>query len=106
MLLGFFLAEPFEERFVKFENTSNIFRCVLRTIGGALIYFGLNEVLKMPFSKEVLEAGNLLAYLIRTLRYAVVVFTVIGVYPMLFKLTGRLWKRRASGMSSAKEDSP
>ena len=25
------------------------------------------------------------------LRYAVVIFAVIGVYPMLFKVTGRLW---------------
>ena len=94
MLLGFFLAEPFEERFVIFENTSSILRCVLRTIGGAVIYFGLNEVLKMPFPKEVLEAGNMLAYLIRTLRYAIVIFVLIGVYPMLFKLTGKLWKKK------------
>ena len=94
MLLGLFLAEPFEERFVMFENTSSILRCILRTIGGALIYFGLNEVLKMPFPKEVLDAGNLPAYVIRTLRYAVVIFVVIGVYPVLFRLTGKLWKKK------------
>lgn len=91
MLFGFILAEPFEERFVKFENTSNILRCILRTLGGGLLYFGLNVVLKMPFPKELLNAGNLAAHLIRALRYAVVIFVVIGVYPMLFKLTGRLW---------------
>ena len=94
MLLGFILAEPFEERFVKFENTRNFFRCILRTIGGALLYFGLNTVLKMPFPKELLEAGNFVSQLIRMLRYAVVIFAVIGVYPMLFKLTGRLWNRK------------
>ena len=94
MLFGFILAEPFEERFVKFENTSNLFRCVLRTIGGGILYFGLNEVLKMPFPKEVLSAGDLTAQLIRALRYAVVIFAVIGVYPMLFKLTGKLWNRK------------
>ncbi len=94
MLFGFCLAEPFEERFVKFENTSSILRCILRTIGGAVLYFGLNEVLKLPFSKEVLEAGNLLAYLIRTLRYAVVIFVMIGVYPALFRMTGKLWKKK------------
>ena len=94
MLIGFVLAEPFEERFVKFENTKNILRCILRTIGGAAIYFGLNEVLKLPFSKEVLDAGDLMAQLIRTARYAVVIFTVIGIYPALFKLTGRLWERK------------
>ncbi|MBR2645391.1 MAG: phosphatase PAP2 family protein [Clostridia bacterium] len=93
MLLGFILAEPFEERFVKFENTSNIFRCILRTIGGGLIYFGLNTVLKMPFPKEILEAGNFVSQLIRMLRYAVTIFTVIGVYPMLFKATDRLWNK-------------
>lgn len=94
MLLGFILAEPFEERFVKFENTKNIFRCILRTIGGGLIYFGLNAALKMPFPKELLEAGNFVSQLIRMLRYAVVIFVVIGVYPMLFKLTGKLWNKK------------
>ncbi len=94
MLLGFILAEPFEERFVKFENTSNIFRCILRTIGGGLLYFGLNTVLKMPFPKEVLDAGNFVSQLIRTLRYAIVIFAVIGVYPMLFKVTGKLFTRK------------
>lgn len=94
MLIGFILAEPFEEKYVKFENTSNIFRCILRTIGGGLIYFGLNELLKLPFPKAILDADNLLAHLIRTLRYAVVIFTAIGVYPLLFKLTGKLWKKK------------
>ena len=94
MLLGFVLAEPFEEKFVRFENTSNLLRCVLRTLGGGLLYFGLNEALKLPFPKELLNAGDLSAQLIRSLRYAVVIFTVIGVYPLLFRLTGRLWDRK------------
>ena len=108
MLLGFMLAEPFEERFVKFENTSNIFRCILRTIGGGLLYFGLNIVLKMPFPKELLEAGNLVSQLIRMLRYAVVIFAVIGVYPMLFKLTGKLWNKKAKNRQNqpAEQEQP
>ncbi|MBQ5992638.1 MAG: phosphatase PAP2 family protein [Clostridia bacterium] len=94
MLVGFIFAEPFEEKFVKFENTSNIFRCILRTVGGGLIYFGLNEVLKLPFPKELLDAGNVVSQLIRVLRYAAVIFTVIGVYPMLFKLTDKIWSKK------------
>ena len=93
MLVGFILAEPFEEKYVRFENTSNLFRCLLRTLGGGAIYFGLNTVLKMPFPKELLEAGDFTAHLIRSGRYAAVIFTVIGVYPMVFKLTDRLWKK-------------
>ena len=96
MLVGFVLAEPFEERFVKFENTRNLFRCVLRTLGGGLIYFGLNTLLKLPFPKELLEAGDLTAHLIRAARYAVVIFVDIGVYPMLFKLTGKLWEKKSA----------
>ncbi len=94
MLAGFVLAESFEEKYVRFENTSCFLRCVLRTIGGAVLYFGLNEVLKLPFPKELLESGTLAAHLIRTVRYAVVIFVVIAVYPMAFRLTGRLWKRK------------
>lgn len=96
MLVGFVLAEPFEEKYVKFENTRNILRCVLRTLGGAAIYFGLNTVLKMPFPKELLDAGDLTAYLIRAGRYAVVIFVVIGLYPMLFQYTGKLWKEKSA----------
>ena len=93
MLVGFILAEPFEEKFVRFENTDNIFRCILRTLGGGLLYFGLNTLLKLPFPKELLDAGDLTAHLIRSARYAAVIFVDIGVYPLLFKATGRLWKK-------------
>ena len=95
MLLGFVLAEPFEEKFVKFENTSNIFRCLLRTAGGGILYFGLNEALKLPFPKELLNAGNMTSQIIRAGRYAAVIFIVIGVYPMLFKVTGKLWDKNS-----------
>ena len=94
MLVGFILAEPFEERFVKVENTSNLFRCVLRTLGGGMLYFGLNTALKMPFPKALLNGGGAVSQLIRSARYAAVIFAVIGVYPMLFKWTGRLWEQK------------
>ena len=97
MLLGFLLAEPFEEKYVRFESTHNILRCVLRTLGGAAIYFGLNTLLKLPFPKELLDAGDLTAHLIRSLRYAVVIFVDIGAYPLLFRYTGRLWKEKREG---------
>ena len=85
MLVGFIFAEPFEEKYVRFENTSNLLRCILRTLGGGLIYFGLNEVLKLPFPKELLSADTFLSHLIRALRYAVTAFAVIGLYPLLFR---------------------
>ena len=101
MLIGFVLAEPFEQKFVNFENTDNILRCILRTIGGAALYFGLNTVLKMPFPKAVLDAGDFLAMAIRTIRYAMVIFLIVGVYPMLFKYTDKIWNRQKKQEAAA-----
>ena len=94
MLVGFVLAEPFEEKYVNFENTRNPIRAVLRIAGGGAVYFGLNTLLKLPFPKELLDAGSFAAHLIRTGRYAVVIFVVIAVYPMLFKLTAKIGKKK------------
>ena len=94
MLLGFVLAEPFEERFVRFENTRSPIRAVLRVVGGGGVYFALNTLLKLPFSSELLSRGDLAAHLIRTGRYAVVIFVVIAIYPMLFKLTARIGAKK------------
>ena len=52
---------------------------------------------KLPFPKALLDAGDLTAHLIRSLRYAVVIFVDIGVYPLLFRYTGRLWKEKREG---------
>lgn len=94
MLLGFALAEPFEERYVRFENTRSPVRAVLRVIGGAAVYFALNTVLKLPFSSAFLDSGTLAAHLVRSARYAVVVFAVIALYPMLFRLTAKIGAKK------------
>ncbi|MCR5663613.1 MAG: phosphatase PAP2 family protein [Oscillospiraceae bacterium] len=94
MLVGFLLAEPFEERFVRFENTRSVIRSILRIAGGGAIYFALRWLLKLPFPEAVLEAGDLAAHLIRAGRYAIVIFVVIGVYPAVFKLTARIGAKK------------
>ena len=86
MMAGFFIGDIFEERVVKFENTRVWWRCIIRVLIGGAIYLGLNSVLKMPFPKYMLEAENALAYLIRTVRYAIVMFVEVGVYPLAFRL--------------------
>ena len=93
MLVGFVLGVEFERRCVNFENTRSPLRSVLRVLGGIAVFFGLNTLLKLPFSKEFLENGTLAAYLVRTLRYAVVIFVDMGVYPLVFRLTGTLGKK-------------
>ena len=96
MLVGFVLAEPFEEKYVNFENTRSPIRGVLRIAGGGALYFGLNTLLKLPFPKEVLEAGDFAAHLIRCGRYAVIIFVVIAVYPMIFKFTAKIGAKKSA----------
>ena len=95
MMGGFFIADIFEEKFVHFENTRSVISSVIRVVVGAALFVGLNAVLKMPFPSEILEAENALAYLIRTVRYAIVIFVEVGVYPMCFKWLKGLDKKPA-----------
>ena len=53
-------------------------------LGGFALYFGLNAVLKLPFPKDFLAQTTMASFLIRTVRYLIVTFLVIGVYPLVF----------------------
>ena len=86
MMIGFVAGDFFEDRFVHFENTRSIWRCILRLLGGGGLYLVLNKLLKLPFSAEFLDSGTLAAHLVRTGRYAIILFVVIGLYPLLFGL--------------------
>ena len=92
LMIGFFAGSLVEEKVVQFENTKNPVRIVLRVLGGGGIYYALNSILKFPFSAEFLESGTLAAHGVRALRYAIIIFFVIGVYPMIFKLFDKVFK--------------
>ena len=94
-MAGAFLAMPFEERFVRFENTRKVSVSILRVAGGIAVYLVLNRLLKLPFSKEFLDSGAFPALLIRTVRYAVVVFVMLAVYPFCFRF-GRKKSKESS----------
>lgn len=85
IMLGALLGFLFEEKFVNFSNTKNVFRVILRTVLGGGLFLGLNTVLKLPFSEAFLDSGTLGAHLVRTGRYALVVFIVVAIYPMFFR---------------------
>ncbi len=89
MTVGFFLADLFEDRYVRFQNTRVWWKVILRIAGGAAIYFTLNTVLKLPFSSEFLDSGSFMAHLVRALRYAVILFVDIALYPLLFDRIGK-----------------
>ena len=84
MMAGFFLAIPFEKKYIRFRETRNPAAVILRLAGGIAVYFGSSTLLKMPFSKAFLSGGSMAALFVRSARYAIILFLMIGVYPLLF----------------------
>ena len=82
---GFFAGIEFEERFVKFENVKKPYEVFLRMIGGLVVYFCVNTLVKLPFSKEFLSSPTMGAYTVRSVRYFIVLFFLSGVYPLVFR---------------------
>lgn len=95
-LTGFILATEFEERFVKFETTRNVLRWILRLLIGIGLYFAFNTLLKLPFSSDFLDSGTTLALGVRAIRYFIITFIIIGVYPLVFKLGDKIFKKKSA----------
>jgi len=88
-LIGLMIALPFEGHFVKFEDTRNWKYMILRVLGAGILFFLIDKGLKMPFSREFLNSGTAMSFLVRTIRYIVVVFVIMALYPMCFRLFHR-----------------
>ena len=86
ILAGMVIVFPYEEKYVKFRDTRNVPAMILRVTGAMIVYLALNKVLKLPFSSEYLNSGTLVPNLIRSARYAVIMFAELGVYPRIFPL--------------------
>lgn len=95
LLIGYALAMPFEERYVRFQNTRSPVRSLFRVAGGGIGYIVLNSLFKLPFSKDFLASPTAAAHLVRTLRYALVIFLLLGVYPLAFDRLGKSQKEQA-----------
>ena len=93
LMIGLIAAIHFEERFVNFKDTRNILAGILRLAGAFVIYYVLNTVLKLPFSREFLSGGTLGAFLIRTVRYSLIIFVIVGVYPKVFPLFEKIGRK-------------
>ena len=85
LLLGFALADLFERRYVNFEKALTIPEGLLRLAGGGLAYGGLNLVLKKLIGLAGAAEASKAAYLFRTCRYTVIIFVLLGCYPLCFK---------------------
>lgn len=89
MLVGFVAGLWFEQRFVQFENTQNPALVLLRTLAGGALYFALSSLIKLAIG-GLFPEGTFGYLLMRSVRYGIVVFVLVGVYPLAFRLERRL----------------
>ena len=96
LMVGIMLGFWAEERWAKFENTRSPVRCILRMAGGIGVFLAISTGPKLCFPAEFLEAAVFPAYLIRALRYGLAAWAAIGVYPILFRYTAKLGKKKTA----------
>jgi len=91
-LCGFSIGTLYEERYVQFQNHSTFYKNAMRLILGLIIVMGLRLGLKSIFSLivnpnniELNVFKSLFAVCLDFIRYAVIVFVGLGLYPKLFK---------------------
>ena len=91
-IIGAIAAIYFERKYVNFQGTRRIVPMILRVAGAIIVYFVVNTLLKLPFDKDFLAGASLGALLIRACRYAIIMFLIMGVYPVIFPLFERTGK--------------
>ena len=90
MLIGFVFGLLFEQRFTRFENTGNLWLALLRTAVGGALYFALSSLIKLLIG-NLFPADSMGYLLMRSVRYGLVVFLLVGVYPLAFRLEKKLF---------------
>lgn len=88
LLIGFVAGIRFEEKFVNFSNTNKLPWIVLRTLCGGLLFVILNPAVKLVIG-HIFEENSFADFIMRTLRYSIVTFLIIGVYPFAFRLESK-----------------
>ena len=85
MLIGFLLAYIYEKKFVNFTNDVSKGKKALRLLLGVLILAGLQGGLKLLFNTIFPTANFALTASLHMIRYGIIAFVGLGLYPHLFK---------------------
>lgn len=89
MMLGFFAGTLVEQKYVRFTVSRTWYRILLRLVCGMGLFLALNTMMKLPFSRELLESASMTQYILRAGRYAVCIFIITAIYPMSFRILDR-----------------
>jgi len=83
LVVGLLLGEIFEKKFVNFENVKGFKSNLIRMLVGITIILVLEFGLKALFA-AFLPTEGLIYFLTKFVRYTIIIFTVVGLYPLAF----------------------
>lgn len=89
LLLGFVPAMAFERKYVRFSMPRTLPRAIARMAGGMAGFLILNFLFKGVFSLLIPAEAGPAADLARVLRYALLIFILLGLYPLAFDRPGK-----------------
>lgn len=81
MILGFIAGSVFEEKYVSFGYDVPLWKKLLRVVVGIGLAFAMKEGIKLLYFSD----HAALIMMMDTVRYAVLVFVVMGIAPWIFK---------------------
>ena len=85
IMIGFFIGDLIEEKYIKFENTKSIVKTIARIILAAALFLAFCEGSKLLVNETFQETLTLPAFIFRTFRYALGTFVACGISPMIYK---------------------
>ena len=94
LMVGLFAGFLFEDSFVHFETTHNVLRGIIRVVLGIAIFEGFNTLVKLPLDPLFLASSSVGSLVFRIIRYAVDSFLIAAVYPLLFKVGDKIFKKK------------
>lgn len=84
LLLGFIPAMQFEKSFVKFRMDVTLLKKAIRIVSGLVVMLTIQIGLGAMFDM-LADEGTMFLNILDLLRYALIAFIGLGVYPLLFK---------------------
>ena len=79
-IIGLFLAIPMEEKYGKIDYNVSRYKKAIRVIFGVMLAYILKEATKL-IDFEILEISLLMS----TIRYIIIIFVVLGIYPIIIR---------------------
>ncbi len=84
-LLGMIVAYPIERKYVNFQVEAKWYTQIFKSAVGLGLIVGLKELLKFPLNAMFPELT-----VARAIRYAIMVFVAVAIYPLTFKYFKKL----------------